>query len=215
MTAKFSASADGTKVYLGNASENALEIDATTKLILPVSPYAFQGAQAANVSFAPVGNVAANNVQAAIAELDSEKLQIAPGTVLQQCVFYDAGSSTSNSSYTNLLAATKGINPKSANSIILIEASGQFLVSPLAATNVNAAFAIYRGSVATQVGSGMNISAPSGSGGVGNTIMGTIRAMITNTSLAQIAFGLMGAVGSSSYSCSATELIITLTEIQN
>lgn len=39
MTAKFSASADGTKVYLGNASENALELDATGKLIKPVAPY--------------------------------------------------------------------------------------------------------------------------------------------------------------------------------
>lgn len=43
MTAKFSASADGTKVYVGNASENALEIDATGKTIKPVAPYAFGG----------------------------------------------------------------------------------------------------------------------------------------------------------------------------
>ena len=44
MTAKFSASADGTKVYLGNASEYALELDATGKLIKPVAPYKFSAA---------------------------------------------------------------------------------------------------------------------------------------------------------------------------
>lgn len=41
MTAKISASADGTKVYIGNAAENALEINSTSKTINPVAPYTF------------------------------------------------------------------------------------------------------------------------------------------------------------------------------
>ena len=45
MTAKFSASADGTKVTIGTAAENALQIDATAKTINPITPYVFGGGQ--------------------------------------------------------------------------------------------------------------------------------------------------------------------------
>jgi len=41
MTAKLTASADGSKVLIGTAAENALEIDATTKTIKALSPYLF------------------------------------------------------------------------------------------------------------------------------------------------------------------------------
>ena len=39
MTAKFSASADGTKVTIGTAAEDALQIDATAKTIKALAPY--------------------------------------------------------------------------------------------------------------------------------------------------------------------------------
>jgi hypothetical protein len=41
MTAKFTASADGTKVTIGTAAEDALQIDATAKIIKALAPYAF------------------------------------------------------------------------------------------------------------------------------------------------------------------------------
>ena len=40
MTAKFSASSDGTKVTIGTAAEDALQIDATAKTIKALAPYA-------------------------------------------------------------------------------------------------------------------------------------------------------------------------------
>lgn len=43
MTAKLSASADGTKVLLGTAAEDALQIDVTAKTVSPVTPYSFSG----------------------------------------------------------------------------------------------------------------------------------------------------------------------------
>jgi Chaperone of endosialidase len=75
MTAKLTASADGTKVTIGTAAEDALQIDATAKTIAAVSPYVMQtvAPTAAGTSFTPAGNVAATNVQAAIQELDAEK----------------------------------------------------------------------------------------------------------------------------------------------
>ena len=39
MTAKFSASSDGTKVTIGNAAEDALQIDSTAKTIKALAPY--------------------------------------------------------------------------------------------------------------------------------------------------------------------------------
>jgi len=41
MTAKLSASADGTKVTIGTAAEDALQIDATEKTIKALAPYLF------------------------------------------------------------------------------------------------------------------------------------------------------------------------------
>jgi len=39
MSAKLTASADGTKVLLGTAAENALQIDSTAKTIAALAPY--------------------------------------------------------------------------------------------------------------------------------------------------------------------------------
>ena len=43
MTAKFSASSDGTKVNIGNAAEDGLQIDSTAKTISAVAPYVIDG----------------------------------------------------------------------------------------------------------------------------------------------------------------------------
>jgi hypothetical protein len=42
MTAKLTASADGSKILIGTAAEDALEIDATTKTVKALSPYVFE-----------------------------------------------------------------------------------------------------------------------------------------------------------------------------
>lgn len=46
MTAKITASADGTKVLIGNAAEDALQIDSVAKTVSTVSPYSLQGVPA-------------------------------------------------------------------------------------------------------------------------------------------------------------------------
>jgi hypothetical protein len=43
MTAKLSASADGTKVTIGTAAEDALQIDTVTKKVAAISPYIIEG----------------------------------------------------------------------------------------------------------------------------------------------------------------------------
>lgn len=46
MTAKITASSDGTKVLIGNAAEDALQIDSVAKTVSTVSPYSLQGVPA-------------------------------------------------------------------------------------------------------------------------------------------------------------------------
>jgi len=43
MTAKLTASADGSNVLIGTAAENALEINATTKVVKALAPYSLAG----------------------------------------------------------------------------------------------------------------------------------------------------------------------------
>lgn len=54
MTAKFSANADGTKVTIGNAAEDALQIDSTAKTIKAVAPYTMTPGPLAGLSLASV-----------------------------------------------------------------------------------------------------------------------------------------------------------------
>lgn len=56
MTAKFKASADGTKVTIGTAAEDALEIDAAANVINALAPYIFQQEGVAVLEFVTVGN---------------------------------------------------------------------------------------------------------------------------------------------------------------
>ena len=63
MTAKLSASADGTKVTIGTAAEDALQIDATAKTIKALAPYslqpqlpAFSATKSVNQAFTGVGS---------------------------------------------------------------------------------------------------------------------------------------------------------------
>ena len=51
MTAKITASADGTKVLIGTAAEDALQIDSVAKTIGAVAPYYIAGVPAGAISF--------------------------------------------------------------------------------------------------------------------------------------------------------------------
>lgn len=57
MTAKIKADASGTKLTVGTAAEDALEIDSTAKTIKPVSPYAFSGEQKGGTTAPAAGQV--------------------------------------------------------------------------------------------------------------------------------------------------------------
>ncbi len=188
MTAKFSASADGTKVYLGNASENALELDATAKLIKAVAPYSFSGERV-----------------------------YAPGDILQVVTYFDGGDSATGSTWANLTGIAALITPKSNNSRFIIECCATLYVANVASINAAAVFQMYSGSVpAGNFGTYQTISAFSASGGIGVKCGGSFLAEVQNTNLAAKSYALAGTptVGTPN-AISATQQGWKITEIQN
>ena len=188
MTAKFSASADGTKVYLGNASEYALELDATGKLIKAVAPYKFSGERV-----------------------------YAPGDILQVVTHFDGGTPSSGGSWANLTIAAANITPKSNNSRFIIECCATLYVGNIAAVNAAAVFQMFSGSPpAGTFGTYQTISAFSASGGIGVRCGGSFLGVVQNTDLVAKSFALAGSptVGVPN-EIAATQQGWKITEIQN
>lgn len=187
MTAKFSASADGTKVYLGNASENALELDATAKLIKAVAPYAF-------------------SLPARV---------YAPGEIIQQVIASDGGvTGFGNSGFVSVTQSAKTITPKSTNSVILLQVFAQVIVNNV--TGVNAAVNLqmwnYRESAGGPI---FSFGALSSSGGIGWHGTASVELGLANNSLTPINCALFGQAVGAGASISIVAQRYVLTEIQN
>ena len=106
---------------------------------------------ASNVSFTPAGNISAINVQAAIQELDTEKLPLAGGTVTGNLEIGTAGSfsfegSTANA-FETFLSAT---DPTADRAIVFPDQNGNVIVSGNASivnADINASAAIAGGKI--------------------------------------------------------------------
>jgi hypothetical protein len=99
---------------------------------------------ATNVSFSPTGDVAATNVQAAIEELDSEKLPKAGGTVTGALLIGSGGSlefeGTSDNTFETTLAV---VDPTADRTITLPNATGTVVLSgAIVDADINASAAI-------------------------------------------------------------------------
>jgi hypothetical protein len=73
---------------------------------------------ATNVGFTPYGNIAANNVQSALQELDDEKLAKAGGTITGQLLIGDAGSLVFEGSTDNDFETTLAVTDPTADRTI-------------------------------------------------------------------------------------------------
>lgn len=218
MTAKFSASSDGTKVNIGNAAEDALQIDSTAKTIKALAPYTFSGLTAVNTSFTPTGDVAATNVQAAIAELDTEKVSkgvYESGQIIQQRTFTDAGGTISGTTIQAIVQSTKAFTPKSNNSTLLITVTGGFNISVVSGINTAINLRIYENTVSTLLGATITYAAAQSAGGLGITVGGVITIAIPNTAFTTRSFGLAGWSNSGSAVGSSVAVVFSISEIQN
>jgi microcystin-dependent protein len=182
---------------------------------------------ASAVSFIPGGTISANNVQLAIGELDMEKAPVgasytkaesdslfrpnayAPGEIIQQRMFSDAGSTNLPAALSNITQSPKLFTPKSTNSTIVCSVSfygypnslGSFINVQIRESGV--------------IFSAMNSAgmSPSGVGQV--SCSGIVEAFKANDSLAQRSFQLWANNATGAVNGICINLIFTITEIQN
>jgi hypothetical protein len=126
---------------------------------------------ASNVSFTPAGNISATNVQAAIEELDSEKLGGSGGTVTGSLLIGTAGTfgfegSTAND-YETYLAVT---DPTADRTITFPDATGTVVLSgAIVNADINASAAIAFSKLATLT--------------AGNILLGNASNVVTSTAV--------------------------------
>lgn len=192
----------GGTVTTGNAPRAALNppdiilSNGTSWVEIDISQ-TFTTVTANQVSFTPFGSLASSNVQAAIEELDTEKLPLAGGTVTGNLEIGTAGSlsfegSTANT-FETFLSAT---DPTADRAIVFPDQNGTVIVSGNASivnADINASAAIVDTKLATIVTAGKvsNSSTTAASAVVANAIVardssgnfsaGTITAALTGT----------------------------------
>ena len=147
---------------------------------------------ASNVSFTPAGNISAINVQAAIQELDTEKLALAGGTMTGELLIGTAGTfafegSTANA-FETFLSAT---DPTADRAIVLPDQNGTVIVSGNASivnADINASAAIAYSKLATLT-SGNIVLGSSANVATSTAVTGDVT--ISNTGVTAIAAGVI------------------------
>jgi hypothetical protein len=165
---------------------------------------------AVGTSVTPVGNIVATNVQAALAELDSEINTFQSGQVLQTRFFTDAGSNLP-ATITNVTASNKDFTPKSTNSTIKVSVNFYGVSAP-SGSFINAQIvqvAPTTGNVGAQLSSGLDTAGIAQSAG-----MCVIEGLAANAALTPRAFQLWAnnATGAGGF---INSMVWTITEVQN
>lgn len=145
---------------------------------------------ATNVGFTPYGNLAANNVQGAIQELDDEKLAKAGGTVTGELLIGTAGSlafeGSTDNAYETYLAV---VDPTADRTITLPNASGTVVLSgSIVNADIDAAAAISFSKLAA-LSSGNILVGNSSNVATSVTMSGDVT--ISNTGVASIGTGVI------------------------
>lgn len=137
--------------------------------------------------------------------------------VLQKVLANDAGVTVGATSLTSAMASGNvSITPLSTTSKLLISVSFDGRSAYAAATNISTTLRLFEGTVATPIGSTGSMFPTSATGGDTIFVPGTIRAIVTNTSLTARTFGL-GAfyTGAASLGINVSNMVWEITEVQN
>jgi microcystin-dependent protein len=165
---------------------------------------------AVGTSVTPVGNIVATNVQAALAELDSEINTFQSGQVLQTRFFTDAGGNLP-AMIANVTISNKDFTPKSTNSTIKVSVS--FYGSAVSGGSfINAQIvqvAPTPGNVSAQISAGLTTAEVAQSVG-----MWVIEGLAANAALTPRSFQLW-ANNATSAGGFINSMVWTITEVQN
>lgn len=178
---------------------------------------------AANVTTVVVtldaGSLDAGTTQVAYGLLSAtnSSVPVPAGTILQELVFTDAGSSTASATLANVTASAKSITPKSANSTILIDVLFDATVlAGGAGNNTVGTYQLYNNTAASNIGNSYGLGVSSSVGANLQTQSPTmVRASVANTGTTAIAFILRARYASAATTVSAVNHVWTIREIQN
>jgi hypothetical protein len=145
---------------------------------------------ASNVSFTPAGDLSSTNVQAALQELDTEKLALAGGTMTGELLIGAAGSFAFEGSSPNAFETYLAVvDPTVDRTITFPDASGNIVLSgSIANADINASAAIAFSKLATL--SSANILVGNGSN-VATSVAVTGDVTISNAGVTAIAAGVV------------------------
>jgi hypothetical protein len=143
---------------------------------------------ASNVSFTPAGTISAINVQAAIQELDTEKLAIAGGTMTGNLEIGTTGSLSFEGATGNNFETTLAVvDPTAANVITFPDATGNIVLSgSIANADINASAAIAFSKLASLTSANILVGS---SGNVATSVAVTGDVTISNAGVTAIAAG--------------------------
>ena len=152
----------------------------------------FTSVSASQVAFTPEGTIAANNVQAAIEEVNNEKLGLAGGTMTGELLIGTAGTfafeGTTANAFETFLSAT---DPTADRAIVLPDQNGTVIVSGNASivnADINASAAIAYSKLATLT-SGNIVLGSSANVATSTAVTGDVT--ISNTGVTAIAAGVI------------------------
>jgi hypothetical protein len=145
---------------------------------------------ASNVSFTPAGDLSSTNVQAALQELDTEKLALAGGTMTGELLIGTAGSFAFEGSSANAFETYLAVvDPTADRTITFPDASGNIVLSgSIANADINASAAIAFSKLASLTSA--NILVGNGSN-VATSVAVTGDVTISNAGVTAIATGVI------------------------
>jgi hypothetical protein len=145
---------------------------------------------AVNVSFTPAGNLSSTNVQAALQELDTEKLALTGGTITGELLIGAAGSFAFEGSSANAFETYLAVvDPTADRTITFPDASGNIVLSgSIANADINASAAIAFSKLASLTSA--NILVGNGSN-VATSVAVTGDVTISNAGVTAIATGVV------------------------
>ena len=145
---------------------------------------------ASNVSFTPAGDLSSTNVQAALQELDTEKLALAGGTITGELLIGTAGTfafeGSSANAYETYLAV---VDPTDDRTITFPDASGTVVLSgSIVNADINASAAIAFSKLASLTSANILVGS---SGNVATSVAVTGDVTISNAGVTAIATGVV------------------------
>jgi hypothetical protein len=143
---------------------------------------------ASNVSFTPAGDLSSTNVQAALQELDTEKLALAGGTMTGELLIGTAGSFAFEGSSANAFETYLAVvDPTADRTITFPDASGNIVLSgSIVNADINASAAIAFSKLASLTSANILVGS---SGNVATSVAVTGDVTISNTGVTSIAAG--------------------------